>query len=172
MTKAELVDRMSRDAKVTKRAAEAALDDAKFENKAGAWAWCYVDGWEDAPSHIRNGFAVRPLMTRKAGKRPAEDTLELHKDEAVRDKGKDMMRIEDITDRPQGEMQRIEGRLEDKVSSLRWNLPPGIVVILYENADGTGRQLPIWGDGDHVKLRPINDCISAWGWYDVAAEPD
>ena len=46
----------------------AAIDDAKFENKAGAWAWCYVDGWEDAPSHIRNGFAVRPLMTRKAGK--------------------------------------------------------------------------------------------------------
>lgn len=146
------------------------LKDADFENKAACWAWCYVDGWEEAPSHLRNAYAVRPLMTRECESRPADNTLELHKDEAVRDKGNDVIKITSVTDAEQGKMQLIEGPLNDKVSSLRWNLPPGVVVVLYENTDGTGRRIPIWGNGENVKLRSINDCISAWAWYDVAAE--
>jgi hypothetical protein len=146
------------------------LKDADFEKKAAGWAWCYVDGWADAPSHLRQAYAVRPLMTRACEKRPADNTLQLHKDEAVRDKDEDVMMIESVTDRPEGELQLVEGPLNDRVSSLRWNLPPGVVVVLYDNADGTGRRIPVWGNGEHVKLKAMNDRISAWAWYDAAAE--
>lgn len=145
----------------------AELDDADFKKRAAAWVWIYVDGWEDAPSEIRSGFSVRPLMTSESRERLAEDTLEFHKDVGVRDKGKDLLRIEAVTDRPQGDLQPMPAGLDNKVTSLRWNLPPGRIVVLYDNADGTGRRMPLWGDGEVRDLRTIDDRISAWAWYDV-----
>jgi hypothetical protein len=149
-----------------------ALEDADFKNRAAAWAWFYVDGWPDAPSEVRQGFSSRPMMTQQSKERLAEDTLELHKDVGVRDKGKDVLAIESVTSRPEGALQPITGPLDNKVTSLRWNLPPGRIVVLYDNADGTGRRLPLWGDGEVSDLRTIDDRISAWAWYDLVGHPD
>ncbi|MHC4126818.1 MAG: hypothetical protein ACYS1E_12695 [Planctomycetota bacterium] len=147
-----------------------ALEAADFKKRAAAWVWIYVDGWENAPSEVRGGFSVRPLMTSESKERLAEDTLELHKDVGVRDKGKDLLRIESVTDKPEGVLQPIPAHLDNKVTSLRWNLPPGRVVVLYDNADGTGRRMPLWGDGEVRDLRTIDNRISAWAWYDVVTE--
>jgi hypothetical protein len=146
------------------------LEDADFKKRAAAWAWAYVDGWEEAPSEIRRGFSARPLMTTQSKDRIAENTLELHKDFGARDKGKDLLRIESVTDKPQGVPQPITGPLDNKVTSLRWNLPPGIVVVLYDKADGTGQRMPLWGDGEMSKLRAIDNRTSAWAWYDLVTE--
>jgi hypothetical protein len=146
-----------------------ALQDADFKKRASAWVWIYVDGWENAPSEVRGGFSVRPLMTSESKERLPEDTLEFHKDVGVRDKGKDLLRIESVTDKPQGALQPITEHLDNKVTSLRWNLPPGRVVVLYDKADGTGRRMPLWGDGQVSDLRTIDNRISAWAWYDVVS---
>ncbi|MHC4709930.1 MAG: hypothetical protein ACYTA3_05795, partial [Planctomycetota bacterium] len=135
-----------------------------------AWVWVYLDGWEDAPSEVRGGFSVRPLMTQESKQRLPENTLEFHKDVGVRDKGKDLLRIDSVTDRPEGDLQPITGDLDNKVTSLRWNLPPGRIVVLYDKADGTGRRMPLWGDGQVSDLRTIDNRISAWAWYDVVGE--
>jgi hypothetical protein len=146
------------------------LEDADFKRRASAWVWVYLDGWEDASSEIRGGFSVRPLMTQESKKRLPEDTLEFHKDVGVRDKDKDLLRIDSVTDTPEGDLQPITEYLDNKVTSLRWNLPPGKIVVLYDNADGTGRRMPLWGDGQVSDLRTIDNRISAWAWYDVVAE--
>jgi len=146
------------------------LEDADFKRRASAWVWIYLDGWEDAPSEVRGAFSVRPLMTQESKKRLPEDTLELHKDTGVRDKGKDLLRIDSVTDKPEGDLQPMTDHLDNKVTSLRWNLPPGKIVVLYDKADGTGRRMPLWGDGQVSDLRTIDNKISAWAWYDVVGE--
>ena len=146
------------------------LEEVDFENRAAAWAWAYVDGWDDAPRHVRSGFAVRPLMTKESKERAAENSLELHRDTGARDKRDHVLKISPVTDRPQGVPQPVGGGLDNKVSSLRWNLPPGVVVILYDNADGTGRRQPFWGHGEMDDIRAMNNRTSAWAWYDLSAE--
>ncbi len=146
------------------------LQDADFKGRAAAWVWVYLDGWEDASSEVRGGFSVRPLMTQESKQRLPEDTLELHKDVGVRDKVKDLLRIDSVTDKPEGDLQPITDHLDNKVTSLRWNLPPGKIVVLYDNADGTGRRMPLWGDGQVSDLRTIDNKISAWAWYDVVGQ--
>ncbi len=148
-----------------------ALKDANFENRAAAWVWCYLDGWDKAPTHVRNAYAVRPLMTSQSKQRTSPNTLELHKDKGAHDKTKKLLQIPDVTDKPEGALQPVEGPLNNKVSSLRWSLPPGIIVVLYDNANGSGQRLPIWGDGEWSDLRSMSNKISAWAWYNVAAGP-
>jgi hypothetical protein len=60
----------------------------------------------------------------------------------------------------------IEGA-NDRMTSLRWNLPEGVVVVLYDNVDGTGRQLAIWGRGEVETITPfnMNDRVSSWASY-------
>ncbi len=147
------------------------LKDADFDNKAAACAWFYVDGWADAPSHIRGGFAERPVMASISKKRRAEESMELHKDKAMRGtKDKNLIEIKSLTDVEEGVLKPIREKLNNKLSSLRWNFPPGIVVIFYDNADGTGRRLPLFGEGEMPDVRAMNNRISAWAWYDAAAD--
>ncbi len=148
------------------------LESADFVKRASAWAWAYVDGWEGAPSRIRAGLSARPLMTQHSDERIVENTLEIHKDVGARDKkpGKDLITVDAVTDIPEGELQLMPKALDNKASSIRWNFPPGIVVVLYDGADGTLRRMPIWGDGVMVHLKPMDNRISAWAWYNVAAD--
>src|SRR5262245_37437198 len=60
-------------------------------------------------------------------------------------------RIEDVTGRSSQTLQSIEQRA-DNMSSARWNLSPGMVVVFYENASGDGDQLAVWGHGEAPHL--------------------
>lgn len=59
--------------------------------------------------------------------------------------------------------------LNDSASSLRWNLPPGLLVVLYEDAAGKGEQLLLWGHGQMPDLHAndFDNKASRWAWYDV-----
>ncbi len=147
------------------------LVSADFEKRAAAWAWAYVDGWDKAPSSIRAGLSARPLMTQESDKPISENTLELHRDVGAREKKpEDVLKVEAVTAVPEGELQKLPESLDNKASSMLWNLPPGIVVVLYDGADGTQRRMPIWGEGRMVDLGAIDQRISAWAWYDIASE--
>lgn len=74
--------------------------------------------------------------------------------------------IENVTDRPSGEFFPLHpGRRE--VSSLRWNLPPGVIVLFSESKDGRGNLFPIWGSYENPRIKPwiADNKISAWAWY-------
>src|SRR6267143_4684449 len=84
-----------------------------------------------------------------------------------RDFGGKVTRIENVTSQPPGVTEK-PSRVDD-MTSLKWDLPAGIVVIFYENADGTGTEFPIWGRGqlDSVSKWSFNDKVSRWAWYSV-----
>jgi hypothetical protein len=56
---------------------------------------------------------------------------------------------------------------KDCLSSLEWNLEPGIIVEFSEHHDGGGRKYQIWGSGRDGNTHNNNfkDCASAWAWY-------
>ena len=62
------------------------------------------------------------------------------------------------------EMHEIGEKLSSHVSSLRWNLPPGVVVVLYgPSTTKPNRQYVIWGQGQDSRLtgHGVNDKLSA-----------
>lgn len=66
--------------------------------------------------------------------------------------------------------------LRGRASSARWNLPPGVLVLLHETGGwldrGPGRQYAIWGHGQIMNLRDVdfNDKTQAWAWFYIGAE--
>ena len=54
----------------------------------------------------------------------------------------------------------------DSLTSMKWNLPAGVVVTLYEDADGKKDRVSIWGSGqiDSLDVWDFNDKVSRWSW--------
>ena len=78
----------------------------------------------------------------------------------------------DVTGYAPGVSRRLPA-LADKLSSIQWDLPPGVVVVLYQHADGTGRHIGLWSRGEFSRLSrwDINDKVSSWAWFHVG-DPD
>ena len=59
------------------------------------------------------------------------------------------------------------GSVNDQLTSLRWNVPEGVLVVFYDNIDGTGRQFTIWNKGEVPTVSPwnFNDRASSFAWY-------
>lgn len=153
------------------KGSRSSLKSADFEKRAAGWAWVYVDGWEGSSAAIIAGLSPRPLLTEKSDKIIATNTLQFDRNAGAIEKNPDkMLKVEAVTDVPEGELQTLPDSMNNRASSMRWNLPAGVVVVLYDKADGTGRRMPLWGDGETPKLRSMSDRISAWAWYNVAAE--
>jgi hypothetical protein len=142
----------------------------KFNDKVSRWAWYYIadEGQvKTAPVTLARGLSLRPPGASPTVTLPA-GTIELYKDAGF----KGTMTTVGPIDRFQQAEYHDPGRAADSMSSLRWNLPPGVVAVLYEDAGGLGRQLLIWGSGqfDSVSRFDFNDKVSRWAWYDIAAE--
>lgn len=61
------------------------------------------------------------------------------------------------------EMHDIGGKLSGSISSLRWNLPEGVIVILYgPSKKNPSRQYVIWGEGqdDRLSGNGVNDKLT------------
>ena len=130
----------------------------RFNDKNSGWAWYDVGGLQSAGK-----TALPPGATPVATNLP-EGTIELYEDREL--KG-EMSTVPWVRSERMGMMQTLEGEAVDRVSSLRWNLPRGAMVILHENADGTGRQLPIWGKGQYEMVPwSFNDKVSRGSWYE------
>ena len=60
----------------------------------------------------------------------------------------------------------IDKKLRGKAKSIDWNLPRGVLVVFYDNTNGTGRQFMIWGNGHRESLESADFVKrpSAWAW--------
>lgn len=61
------------------------------------------------------------------------------------------------------EMHDIGGKLSGSISSLRWHLPEGVIVILYgPSKKNPSRQYVIWGEGqdDRLSGNGVNDKLT------------
>ena len=136
-----------------------------FNDKVSRWAWYYVGGADDlAASQVTipvgaNGFSS-----------PLQDSLQLWKHTDYRGK---IGPVTSVTGYGPGEYHRLPEGLGDDVSSVRWDLPPGVVVVLYQHAKGTGRHVAVWSRGEFPRLSrwDINDKVSSWAWFFVG-DPD
>jgi hypothetical protein len=138
--------------------------------KLNAWlpvvALAYVVGCAAKPEEtISNGVSLRPPGASEVMGSLPQNSIYMFRD---RDFKGDVTRIENITSQPPGLTESVGSRA-DQMTSLRWDLPAGVVVIFYESPDGTGDQFPIWGRGqiDSVSKWSFNDKVSRWAWYSV-----
>ncbi|MHC4099809.1 MAG: zinc ribbon domain-containing protein [Planctomycetota bacterium] len=134
-----------------------------FNDKVSRWAWYYVGG---SPPPCRHAFAraeygVSPLTV------ALNDSVQMWQHTGFRG---DRDSITRMTNHPEGVLLPVTADLRDAMSSLRWSLPEGIVVIFYANANGKGNRIAVWGEGEIPKLRhwDFNDQLSRWAWYSVA----
>ncbi len=116
------------------------------------------------PENVHAGASLRPLATDGLATPLSTNTIYLFED---RDFKGDVARIENVTSKPQGAMQEISD--DDSVTSIKWNLPAGTVVLLTQHENGTGDRAAIWGAGQMGSVSPLkfNDKISGWAWYNV-----
>ena len=138
--------------------------------KLPAWlpvvALAYVVGCAAKPEEtISNGVSVRPPGAADVSGALPQNAIYMFEN---RDFKGNVTRIENVTSQPAGLTERVGARA-DQMTSLKWDLPPGVVVVFYENADGTGDQFPIWGRGqlESVSKWAFNDKVSRWAWYSV-----
>ncbi|HEV8606683.1 MAG TPA: hypothetical protein VGQ99_15010 [Tepidisphaeraceae bacterium] len=132
-----------------------------FNDKVSRWAWYSVGGAANSSASLERGM-MPPHMARPTTNLPS-DTLELYSD---RDLKGQLKTISPVTSESQLEYHGA-GMINDQMTSARWNLPEGILVVFYDNIDGTGRQLAVWNKGEHPTVTPwnMNDKVSSWAWY-------
>lgn len=113
-----------------------------------------------------NGISLRPPGATEVDGALPQNAIYMFENHSF---GGKVTRIENITSQPPGLTERVGGTMPDSMTSLKWDLPPGVVVIFYQNADGTGTQFPVWGRGqiDSVSKWAFNDKVSRWAWYSV-----
>jgi hypothetical protein len=96
---------------------------------------------------------------------PLENTVWLYKDSDFRNK-ETWLYIDPQAMEPR-KSHRLKSGIHDDLSSLRWNLADGIVVVLYQDVNGEGRQIAIWGRGQFDSLGGFNDKATSWSWFRV-----
>ena len=136
-----------------------------FNDKASRWAWYNVGGGRHAPS--AEAMLLPHGATPSAQATPA-NSLQLFVDTNF---GNDMEQISPVTGVRAGEFQRMPKATGDSLSSMRWNLPEGVIVLLYQDAGGGKQQTAIWGRGEINELDKwdFNDKASRWTWSYVGA---
>jgi hypothetical protein len=143
----------------------------RFTNRVARWAWFYVGGGENPSPQILEGRATRPLGTRPTRAPVPDDGMFLFTNGAF--KGL-RQKVSNVTELPPGELQPItsgpDGPLES-LQSLQWNLPYGVIVVLYENPDLTGRQFAVWGKGELSSARRWGSegTVAGWAWFFVGS---
>jgi hypothetical protein len=144
-----------------------------FNDKASQWAWYNVGGVRQAGATTGTPPAVispGPLHAEVGSTALAEASMKLFKDKNFANTS---LTIAPVTRPPAAKLNALPKDLGDSLTSLRWKLPPGVVVMFYQNADGTKQQVSIFGSGEirDLDIFDFNDKASRWAWYFVGA-PD
>lgn len=139
----------------------------EFNDKAARWAWFDVGG--GMPTAQSDAAKLRPFGADALATTLADNSLELFRD-AKFESG--MTPVSQVTSAKAGELQKVPGGMDDDLTSLRWSLPEGVVVILYEDADGRKARVAIWGKGQMANLGrwDFNDKVSRWSWAYIGSE--
>src|ERR1044072_7200328 len=77
-----------------------------------------------------SGVSLRPPGAAEVQGALSQDSIYLFENNSF---GGKVTRVENVTSQPRGLTERVGDRA-DQMTSLKWDLPPGVVVIFYENA--------------------------------------
>jgi hypothetical protein len=133
----------------------------RMNDVLAGWAWNGVGGAASASKQVRDGLAARPKFA-KSVEAVAGDSVEVFRS---RDAQGDMQRLTGVTAQAHG----VFHDMPTGASSLRWNLPEGVVVIFSATREGVGPNLAIWGKGqfDSVTHWQMNDRMKFYAWQSL-----
>lgn len=79
--------------------------------------------------------------------------------------------IPNVTEKTKAAAHVIPGE-NDTMTSLKWNLPEGVIVVFYKDGDAKSRQYMVFGKGQDPDLsdNDFQDMASSWVWYRVGPE--
>jgi len=139
------------------------LDKCKFDDKAARWAWYDLGGAGDRSA---SGAALPHGAQPIAGTLP-EGTLQFFDENDFKN---EMQQVTGITSQKAGELHMLPGKMENSVSSMKWSLPEGVIVLLSKNDDGT-ETIGLWGKGQVADLGDwdFNNAASRWTWAHIGA---
>lgn len=137
----------------------------KLNDRISSWAWNYIGGVTAPTKRIADGIASKPKYAKDCDL-VATNSIQLFKNSEV--KGT-MTQVEKITTQDAGVFKPLP---ITGTSSMKWNLPDGVLVVFSEGGNGEGQQLAIWGRGmfDSFKHWDMSDKVKQWAWYYVGEE--
>ena len=99
------------------------------------------------------------------------NSILLFDNDSLRGSGNDF-HLTKVTEYRQNRFHSLDSTsISNRMTSLKWHLPPGVIVVLYEDPDPDrpGRQYVIWGSGQDVNVSEegFNDRVSGWAWFCV-----
>jgi hypothetical protein len=138
-----------------------------FNDKASRWAWYNVGA---AGPGASAGGARLPHGAHALSESVPDNTLQLFVDKKFEN---DMKQVSPVTGQAAGQLHTVPAAEADSLTSLRWNLPDGVIVLLHQDADGRKQQAAIWGEGqiEDLDVWDFNDKASRWSWAYVGAAP-
>ncbi|MCI0630616.1 MAG: hypothetical protein L0Y44_08195 [Phycisphaerales bacterium] len=141
-----------------------------FDNKASTWAWSYVGGVTNPPPHIKAGMSTMPLGCEPASSTVPDNSIQLFKS---KDFEGNSATISNVTSQPLAKLNPLPKDLPDSMTSARWNLPPGTVVMFFQDASGHKQRAAIWGNAElaDIDLWDFNDKVSRWAAYNISGAP-
>jgi len=148
------------------------LTEWDFNDKASRWAWFFVGDAKvvsgDYDEQVLRGAQYHPYGTAATTATIADGTMQLFRDKNFKN---DMLPVAVTTTGP-GALHTLPGNMDDSMTSLRWNLPPGVVVTFYQDAGGKKQQASVWGQGEvrDVDDWDFNDKVSRWAWNYVGSD--
>jgi hypothetical protein len=145
-----------------------ALSTFDFDNKASQWAWYYVGAAREPSEVIVRGQAL-PVGSVTVTVPAAADSITLYKS---KDFATNTVTVSPMS-HAANTLHRLPEDLPDSLTSMRWNLPPGVVVMFHQDAQGDKQQVAIWGNGQVADLDvwDFNDKASRWAWHYIGS-PD
>lgn len=141
---------------------------------AGTLAMAQVDSKRPSPpgaatppsQRVPATLSERPPHTDPTTMTVPDDAIQFYRDARFRD---DVVQVDKVTAaHAAATPEDLPGPgMKDALSSIRWNLPTGVVVILYEDAGGKGEQLALWGSGETDSLAKwdFDNKASRWAWF-------
>ncbi len=118
-------------------------------------------------ANLHAGYMETPKYAQRLTTSLAENTIEVF-DEA--DFQGEMSMQGNVTEGHQnGTLNAFPDKFDNSATSLRWNLAPGVLVVMFDDAAGKGEQLALWGKGQIPDLAHCNynNQATRWSWYDV-----
>jgi hypothetical protein len=133
----------------------------RFNDKATSWSWFRI-GEKESKTLDDPLRATEPTQTVDVG------TVRLFQDSKMKKEKGSLRRITDAYE--PGKIHELDKDIRGKLTSLRWHLSGGVVVVFYESTKGKGRQLAIWGSGEYdtVKIWDFGDRAEGWAWFPVS----
>jgi hypothetical protein len=145
------------------------LDKCEFNDQASAWA-CYDLGSKGEPRSA--GDVTMPNGAQPLASTLGEGSIELFDDQNF---AGEQQRVAQLHTQRAGQWAALPGESavgsekENAASSIRWNLPEGVVVLLAADDDGTNN-LVLFGSGQYTDLSVcgFNNRASRWTWAHIS----